>query len=61
MGKCTDRLFFVRQKPAYEMLRSVVGSEMCIIDRLDDVQEKAWVCLEPVSDTHMTLPTIYSV
>ena len=25
--------FFVKQKTAYEMLRSLVGSEMCIRDR----------------------------
>ena len=27
------RLFFCKQKTAYEMLRSLVGSEMCIRDR----------------------------
>ena len=27
--------FFFKQKTAYEMLRSLVGSEMCIRDRLD--------------------------
>src|SRR5674536_395156 len=27
-------LFFFKQKTAYEMLRSLVGSEMCIRDRL---------------------------
>ncbi len=26
--------FFVKQKTAYEMLRSLVGSEMCIRNRL---------------------------
>ena len=26
--------FFFKQKTAYEMLRSLVGSEMCIRDRL---------------------------
>ena len=26
-------IFFVKQKTAYEMLRSLVGSEMCIRDR----------------------------
>eukprot|EP00658_Telonema_sp_P-2_P048636 TRINITY_DN3698_c0_g1_i10.p1 TRINITY_DN3698_c0_g1~~TRINITY_DN3698_c0_g1_i10.p1 ORF type:complete len:674 (-),score=96.22 TRINITY_DN3698_c0_g1_i10:435-2456(-) len=29
--------FFFKQKTAYEMLRSLVGSEMCIRDRLDNV------------------------
>ena len=28
--------FFFKQKTAYEMLRSLVGSEMCIRDRLYD-------------------------
>ena len=28
------RFFFFKQKTAYEMLRSLVGSEMCIRDRL---------------------------
>src|SRR5674536_370501 len=27
--------FFFKQKTAYEMLRSLVGSEMCIRDRVD--------------------------
>ena len=27
--------FFFKQKPAYEMLRSLVGSEMCIRDCLE--------------------------
>ena len=29
--------FFFKQKTAYEMLRSLVGSEMCIRDRLRTV------------------------
>ena len=29
--------FFFKQKTAYEMLRSLVGSEMCIRDRNTDV------------------------
>ena len=36
-GLCIDRgvneFFFFKQKTAYEMLRSLVGSEMCIRDR----------------------------
>ena len=28
-------ILFFKQKTAYEMLRSLVGSEMCIRDRLD--------------------------
>ena len=28
-----ENIFFFKQKTAYENLRSLVGSEMCIIDR----------------------------
>ena len=73
--------FFFKQKTAYDMLRSLVGSEMCIRDRtmieafqsgqdlhkltasrlagvpLDQVTKAQ----RPVSYTHLTLPTIYSV
>eukprot|EP00658_Telonema_sp_P-2_P048305 TRINITY_DN36752_c0_g1_i1.p3 TRINITY_DN36752_c0_g1~~TRINITY_DN36752_c0_g1_i1.p3 ORF type:complete len:101 (+),score=17.39 TRINITY_DN36752_c0_g1_i1:45-347(+) len=31
---CLSLFFFFKQKTAYEMLRSLVGSEMCIRDRL---------------------------
>ena len=32
---CEEReVFFFKQKTAYEMLRSLVGSEMCIRDRV---------------------------
>ena len=30
--------FFFKQKTAYEMLRSLVGSEMCIRDRFPTIQ-----------------------
>ena len=30
---CEEVFFFFKQKTAYEMLRSLVGSEMCIRDR----------------------------
>ena len=73
--------FFFKQKTAYEMLRSLVGSEMCIRDRLGiqlldafraeavaefRIRAAADVLLDlvpvtPVSYTHLTLPTIYSV
>ena len=33
--------FFFKQKTAYEMLRSLVGSEMCIRDRLGGVLHRA--------------------
>src|SRR5678815_5844408 len=32
--------FFFKQKTAYEMLRSLVGSEMCIRDRPRDVRRR---------------------
>ena len=76
-----SRFFFFKQKTAYEMLRSLVGSEMCIRDslpplhgerdRIDRLQApevlrhgfkpEQSVIHVPVSYTHLTLPTIYSV
>ena len=73
--------FFFKQKTAYEMLRSLVGSEMCIRDREKKTEihfiskrKARWLALLtraplfknllrtiPVSYTHLTLPTIYSV
>ena len=70
-----------RQKTAYEMLRSLVGSEMCIRDSAyiqanRTGRTEIWICSDlrendwhadsgrwrtPVSYTHLTLPTIYSV
>ena len=75
------RFVFFKQKTAYEMLRSLVGSEMCIRDRASDNVVEDQVDRsrnaffgfnglsyaleqqvgEPVSYTHLTLPTIYSV
>ena len=59
--------FFFKQKTAYEIMPSLVGSEMCIRDRLngDDVSGISIIKLEkkldagpiPVSYTHLTLPT----
>ena len=76
-------MFFVffKQKTAYEMLRSLVGSEMCIRDRVSaeasiyyltgvvymPLERPFFVLVRPsgpaspVSYTHLTLPTIYSV
>ena len=73
--------FFFKQKTAYEMLRSLVGSEMCIRDRyittpaqytivrqfgkivsiVDEPGLRIKTPIIPVSYTHLTLPTIYSV
>ena len=38
MGVLCCWFFFFKQKTAYEMLRSLVGSEMCIRDRLSQGQ-----------------------
>ena len=74
-------VFVFKQKTAYEMLRSLVGSEMCIRDSdqphfewaefydwpaprqalLDAGMSFPGVNCVPVSYTHLTLPTIYSV
>ena len=59
----------VKQKTAYEMLRSLVGSEMCIRDRgyitrsgpYSMASRKVPTIFMAVSYTHLTLPTIYSV
>ena len=37
---CSLYFLFLEQKTAYEMLRSLVGSEMCIRDRLDTIEFK---------------------
>ena len=76
-----EDFFFFKQKTAYEMLRSLVGSEMCIRDS-DSTETCSHVSsrpecsctgglswglsafasdTHPVSYTHLTLPTIYSV
>src|SRR5428012_20875 len=61
--------FFFQQKTAYEIMPSLVGSEMCIRDR-PAVQPPCPARAEDgcplqapgaVSYTHLTLPTIYSV
>src|SRR5678815_695068 len=45
--------FFFKQKTAYEMLRSLVGSEMCIRDRH---AESGWVRLYEVEGVHAVSP-----
>ena len=68
-------MFYCKQKTAYEMLRSLVGSEMCIRDSDYDAAvmagghcgfglgatPNAVANMEAVSYTLLTLPTIYSV
>ena len=69
-------VFFCKQKTAYEMLRGLVGSEMCIRDRAQAAPRRGHRLAEqvererplereqhraPVSYTHLTPPTIYSV
>ena len=53
-------LFFFKQKTAYDIMPSLVGSEMCIRD-----SNTCWVPFqmlqEAVSYTHLTLPTILRV
>eukprot|EP00658_Telonema_sp_P-2_P070142 TRINITY_DN59745_c0_g1_i2.p1 TRINITY_DN59745_c0_g1~~TRINITY_DN59745_c0_g1_i2.p1 ORF type:complete len:362 (+),score=104.06 TRINITY_DN59745_c0_g1_i2:25-1110(+) len=41
--------FFFKQKTAYEMLRSLVGSEMCIRDRLEQLQKEEEEVLAGIS------------
>ena len=67
---------FFKQKTAYEISECLVGSEMCIRDRVDaakaaltnatsqaEIDEATKTLREarPVSYTHLTLPTICSV
>ena len=41
---CVNGVFFFKQKTAYEMLRSLVGSEMCIRDRSWPEGEEIVLC-----------------
>ncbi len=41
--------FFFKQKTAYEMLRSLVGSEMCIRDRTTRVSDYDYLDLDKMS------------
>src|SRR5665254_18086 len=68
-----ERVFFFKQKTAYEMLRSLVGSEMCIRDRIllcpsirlmvsiGTPSSRVIRLANAVSYTHLTLPTILRV
>ena len=46
-----ELFFFFKQKTAYEMLRSLVGSEMCIRDRVIDAAREVMggIDLDPAS------------
>ncbi|GAB5842062.1 hypothetical protein JMUB7547_28710 [Staphylococcus aureus] len=52
-------MFFFKQKTAYEMSASLVGSEMCIRDSklFAQVSAEADPAISTVSYTHLTLPT----
>src|SRR5665254_13149 len=65
-------IVFFQQKAAYEVLRSLVGSEMCIRDGPRHTKtglsvhakrglEQGRPVILPVSYTHLTLPTILRV
>ena len=43
-------VFFFKQKTAYEMLRSLVGSEMCIRDRSTALSQDISIFPNPASD-----------
>ncbi len=49
--------FFFKQKTAYEMLRSLVGSEMCIRDRTTGVSLPKVAALPPAAGLHLTMQT----
>eukprot|EP00825_Cyclidium_porcatum_P051307 TRINITY_DN9401_c0_g1_i1.p2 TRINITY_DN9401_c0_g1~~TRINITY_DN9401_c0_g1_i1.p2 ORF type:complete len:111 (-),score=18.13 TRINITY_DN9401_c0_g1_i1:29-361(-) len=70
---CFVLFFFFKQKTAYEIMPSLVGSEMCIRDSITPfpffTSQFLFFSLSffiipllfPVSYTHLTLPTICSV
>eukprot|EP00658_Telonema_sp_P-2_P028136 TRINITY_DN21617_c0_g1_i1.p1 TRINITY_DN21617_c0_g1~~TRINITY_DN21617_c0_g1_i1.p1 ORF type:complete len:178 (-),score=24.31 TRINITY_DN21617_c0_g1_i1:248-781(-) len=49
MFLCLFIFFFFKQKTAYEMLRSLVGSEMCIRDRVYTAVDTALIVLSSLS------------
>ena len=55
----SDCFFFFKQKTAYELLRSLVGSEMCIRDRIkqpDDVRNLGYAeCASLAEDIRSTI------
>eukprot|EP00658_Telonema_sp_P-2_P013971 TRINITY_DN15297_c0_g1_i4.p1 TRINITY_DN15297_c0_g1~~TRINITY_DN15297_c0_g1_i4.p1 ORF type:complete len:100 (+),score=52.45 TRINITY_DN15297_c0_g1_i4:68-367(+) len=56
LGVC-DFFFFFKQKTAYEMLRSLVGSEMCIRDS-HRVPSFAWVAAIKRGSTSLPYSTL---
>ena len=50
MLEAQQRLFLFKQKTAYEMLRSLVGSEMCIRDSIICPQEGTYTNTWTVTD-----------
>src|SRR5450756_3077534 len=51
--------FFFKQKTAYEIMPSLVGSEMCIRDRYYDVLKQLWEELgSQLSSAHATLTVL---
>ena len=60
-GRRIIKKIFFKQKTAYEIGVRLVGSEMCIRDRIKNLQNVRICCYFldylPVSYTHLTLPT----
>ena len=52
--------FFFKQKTAYEMLRSLVGSEMCIRDSTNDKTFKSGESVETADIDHKEMEFLYS-
>eukprot|EP00658_Telonema_sp_P-2_P065383 TRINITY_DN54631_c0_g1_i3.p2 TRINITY_DN54631_c0_g1~~TRINITY_DN54631_c0_g1_i3.p2 ORF type:complete len:136 (+),score=39.69 TRINITY_DN54631_c0_g1_i3:48-455(+) len=57
MGSVCVFFFFFKQKTAYEMLRSLVGSEMCIRDRGDE-DERCVVLMVQCVDVLVQAPLL---
>src|SRR5674536_370928 len=57
-GRCRFFFVFFKQKTAYEMLRSLVGSEMCIRDRAagDDPPRVRLYDLRPPGERFQLIP-----
>ncbi len=53
--------FFFKQKTAYEVRLSLVGSEMCIRDRTTGVSESAHKRNDKFLHKHLLLPFVYPI